>query len=608
MNTKVLLLLLILMSFSTFGQELKTEFKEYSYTDFFQLIEEEVNPIFSIHDVIVRYDKRTDSLFILNEGNISSRKTPLEINKILELNNVHFLSSFNGLNNSTRGVLCNIIFKERVNIKTMLNGIFFQCVFEKQFQNRTGEEISEIVDKDLFFGAKFSVSQSILKRSGLVNFFFGDIETPKIDLIFDKNDIYFQDSDISSRMEDLFFIQATNNRSVYITNNVFHNEGIVVCMSVENVNVRFSNNNIKDAYSHIELLQGKSYKDYLLADNIFGKPVFLDIDPFYPSYSFTLDQFSNQLYSERSWESFLKTKIDYGESRNYPTLNEATFGEFKDYQVSKEAIYDLEMSFKGELYNFYKAKFNTKNANTIYVNSKDLETSRLKYLNKENPSFDSFFTLKINQFLKVFSAYGTRPAKAIIFSMYVILVFAFIYLFFPNSWDRYGKHRIVHRYRFFAKYMNRQAGIHDVYLEEKQNELLEYEQFKNYMLAIEKTMPKFFITTALPLYKWAVSGTKTTASILKKIDFIKGKWTDIPAKKRWSKSLIITIVFLIALAYDFFIKILNAIMLSINTFTTLGFGEIPIKGFPRYLAIIQGFIGWFMLTIFSVSLISQLLN
>ncbi len=38
------------------------------------------------------------------------------------------------------------------------------------------------------------------------------------------------------------------------------------------------------------------------------------------------------------------------------------------------------------------------------------------------------------------------------------------------------------------------------------------------------------------------------------------------------------------------------------------FDEIPIKGLPRYLAIIQGFIGWFMLTIFSVSLISQLLN
>jgi len=33
--------------------------------------------------------------------------------------------------------------------------------------------------------------------------------------------------------------------------------------------------------------------------------------------------------------------------------------------------------------------------------------------------------------------------------------------------------------------------------------------------------------------------------------------------------------FLIALSYDIFIKMLNALMLSINTFTTLGFGEIP---------------------------------
>ena len=55
-------------------------------------------------------------------------------------------------------------------------------------------------------------------------------------------------------------------------------------------------------------------------------------------------------------------------------------------------------------------------------------------------------------------------------------------------------------------------------------------------------------------------------------------------------------------------KILNAIVLSVNSFTTLGFGEIPTKGIGRYAAIIEGFIGWFLLTVFSVSLISQLLQ
>ena len=89
---------------------------------------------------------------------------------------------------------------------------------------------------------------------------------------------------------------------------------------------------------------------------------------------------------------------------------------------------------------------------------------------------------------------------------------------------------------------------------------------------------------------------------------MKGSWQELPKSKRIWKSVLLVGAFLIAILYDIFIKMLNALMLSINTFTTLGFGEIPIKGLPRYLAIIQGFIGWFMLTIFSVSLISQLLN
>jgi hypothetical protein len=98
------------------------------------------------------------------------------------------------------------------------------------------------------------------------------------------------------------------------------------------------------------------------------------------------------------------------------------------------------------------------------------------------------------------------------------------------------------------------------------------------------------------------------SNFLKKTDILQGTWSELnPRQKRW-KNIQIGVFLIIGLIYDFSIKILNALMLSINTFTTLGFGEIPIRGLPRYLAIIQGFIGWFMLTIFSVSLISQLLN
>ena len=150
--------------------------------------------------------------------------------------------------------------------------------------------------------------------------------------------------------------------------------------------------------------------------------------------------------------------------------------------------------------------------------------------------------------------------------------------------------------------------MHDVYLEDKQDELAHYNGFKNFFIENGKTVPKFFLSTALPLYRWSIASTQTTSWFLQKIDIFKGKWVDLPTPQRAAKTTLLIFTFVIALLYDVFIKMLNALMLSINTFTTLGFGEIPIKGLPRYLAIIQGFIGWFMLTIFSVSLISQLLN
>jgi hypothetical protein len=304
--------------------------------------------------------------------------------------------------------------------------------------------------------------------------------------------------------------------------------------------------------------------------------------------------------------------------------NKLALATFNFYEVEKTSIniykastnvelkesekYNRLISSYTKLQNVYKIRGEMDSYNACYIEMKDLETRRLKLLFKESKTFENFFTLKINQFLKVFSAYGTKPAKAIIFSLYVILLFALIYLFFPNTWDKHGKNRIINRYAFFIKYMNQNAGIHEVYLEGQKEELMAYDEYKQLVESSGKSVPKFFSVTALPLYKWAISGTKLSAALLKSVDIMKGTWLELPQSKRVWKSILLVSAFLIAVIYDIFIKMLNALMLSINTFTTLGFGEIPIKGLPRYLAIVQGFIGWFMLTIFSVSLISQLLN
>lgn len=55
-------------------------------------------------------------------------------------------------------------------------------------------------------------------------------------------------------------------------------------------------------------------------------------------------------------------------------------------------------------------------------------------------------------------------------------------------------------------------------------------------------------------------------------------------------------------------QLLNAFALSMNAFVTLGYGDMPAKGVARYLAVLEGLTGWFLLSIFSSSLISQILQ
>ena len=61
------------------------------------------------------------------------------------------------------------------------------------------------------------------------------------------------------------------------------------------------------------------------------------------------------------------------------------------------------------------------------------------------------------------------------------------------------------------------------------------------------------------------------------------------------------------LLWGLMISLINATTLSLNAFITLGFGNIPTHGIARYFCVLEGFIGWFLLSIFTVALINQVL-
>jgi hypothetical protein len=614
---KIVLIFFLCFSIQVSSQEKDITFKEYSYTEFFKLIEKEKDTIFKLKDAVIRFKPGTDSIFIVKRPYLAPAQPIIEspkiiIDKHIDLKNVHFVYQFKFIEDDDgiggtpygKGVLHNIHFKKSVRFNTMVSGEIHNCEFDDTFTINNRDLCDK--DEDYYKQKKISIGISIgnntFNKGANISKFCNEKKIQLfIRIFYNKFHKTVKDSD-QTRSNALNISINYGGYLIYFKNEISGN----VSARISNNNSRGTNiseNNYKGARPVFDI--GK-LTELVFNKNTFTNDVSLRLSNLNSTDIVDWNQFKNKFYSDTAFENYnaLLPDIEYEK-----TLTDSFRTHYKEkIRVQNAEVYAGEAALKGILYRHYRDKFDMASANNVYINLKDFETRRLKYLYSTNPSFDTFFQWKVNQFLKVFSNYGTKPSKAIVFSVYVVFVFALIYLFFPNSWDKHGKNRIINRYKFFTKYMNQKAGIHEVYLEDQKKDLLEYHEFKSYMESSGKTIPKFFIATALPLYSWAISGTKLSALLLKRVDIMKGSWQDLPESKRIWKSILLVGAFLIAVVYDIFIKMLNALMLSINTFTTLGFGEIPIKGLPRYLAIIQGFIGWFMLTIFSVSLISQLLN
>ncbi len=598
-----LLALGLLIPHLSFAQE-EIEYTEYSYSELFQMIEDEEDSVFELNYAEIKFDPKTDEQFNLDRFTMGPKTNrQIIVDKELLFRDVFFDP---GGSDYASGLI-NITFNKRVRIYGSYGAIISSCQFKDEFwlmnlsgSERTYDKFANQPEFRFFVG--FALIKNTFNKGLQINSYSNPrkvaytIHENKIEsssngyLIINGDDLFQLHNNTFSGKSLRLTIQKASN--LVINQNTFDLVQLELDIDTNlSPDIRFTNN----TFSGSVLFETKSLSPEItvidwdrLPEDFFGSDTY---GQWYDKY---IEDFPNSIDVRDSL---------YGEYWN-PVMLE----KFKSELPKDQAVFKQEISNLGKYYRLYKDKHDTEYSNAVYVKLKDLETRRFEYLYSEAPSFKSFFTWKINQFLKVFSAYGTEPARAIVFSVYVILAFALVYLFFPNYWDSHGKDRILHRYQFFLKYLNRDAGMHEVYLDEKRDELAHYEGFKSFFEENGKTAPRFFLATALPIYRWSTASTRSSSWLLRRVDIFKGKWQDLPRAQKALKTVLLAIVFLLAILYDLFIKVLNALMLSINTFTTLGFGEIPIKGLPRYLAIIQGFIGWFMLTIFSVSLISQLLN
>ena len=227
----------------------------------------------------------------------------------------------------------------------------------------------------------------------------------------------------------------------------------------------------------------------------------------------------------------------------------------------------------------------------------------------EDPNMNAWFNWKGGQFLKWYSDYGMNPFKALAYCFWAMLYFAIFYFFFYSDWDKIDRGFLIKRFNSVMDYFTTEKRIEDFYSSTHDKEMTTFTEFKEILDKNKVHMPSMLASLAKPIYQISLLRYKLLSFSYKKAEFMAGrKWENLEKKDRY---LIGTLTFFLTITYIIylvFIRALNSIVLSINAFSTLGFGQIPVRGFTKYVAIIEGFIGWFLLSVFIVSLLSQMMS
>lgn len=279
-----------------------------------------------------------------------------------------------------------------------------------------------------------------------------------------------------------------------------------------------------------------------------------------------------------------------------------------DGELANYVKYEMLVASYYNLLRIYKDRGDLKSANACYIEVKDLQTKMLGYEHRTNPTVSNFFVWIINQFLRYFCDYGTNPAKSVILSFYVILLFGGFYFFFYSAWDRINKSYFLSRYLALSKYLSSKTTLGELYQNTKTREISSYSEFKKELQLKKKEVPLYVTFLGHILYRFSTSRFDLSLWIIKRLDLHKDLWSELKSGKKVLVGTIIGLSILIFGVYTILIKSLSATMLSLNAFSTLGFGNIPVKGLSKYLTVIEGFLGWLLLSIFSVSLIAQMIQ
>lgn len=286
----------------------------------------------------------------------------------------------------------------------------------------------------------------------------------------------------------------------------------------------------------------------------------------------------------------------------------------KYYLYTSDSIFRYHEKYKAmlsvfaKLQSLYKYMGDSDSDDLCYVDKKTLETLRKRHEYFEKPNINSWFEWRVNEFLAFFCSYGTDPVRSLIYSLYVVLLFAAFYILFPSERDNLSLSRLRAKLEKIGNYLSSDLSLDDVQFEDRKHQIRRAELLNQALRKYKENLPDFISFFVKILYSVNTGYHYMLKRFYKVTDFSPGKWTTLTTGRRALAISTLSLYFLWYFILGFTMRVLNATALSMNAFITLGYGEIHAKGVSRYMAVLEGVIGWFLLSIFSVSLISQILE
>lgn len=277
-------------------------------------------------------------------------------------------------------------------------------------------------------------------------------------------------------------------------------------------------------------------------------------------------------------------------------------------EVSRTLFFNELMACYKKINVMYEARGDKMSANASYIEIKDLQTRQQKQLYKTTGEPNYYIGYQLNVMAKFLSDYATNPARSLIIIFWIVFIFALLYMITYSEWDGINYAYFERQYAILAEYFTTDKSLRELYCSNQEEQKEHYETLRNAYLSKKSELPAAIRLMGTPLYGAWKFRHKLTLWIYDKIEFLHGSWNSLPNKRKILISGFTAMLMLFYLCFILIVKFINSYMLSLNILVSLGFGKTPEQIVPLYISIVQGFVGWFVLTIFSITLLSQLLQ